>query len=85
MGINNILRDGVSTYYDTRFNYGDNLLDTAILDRLEVVRGAAGLMVGTGMPSAAINLIRKRPTRDFRGEVTLGTGSWDKWRTSLDL
>ncbi|MDE9568350.1 TonB-dependent siderophore receptor [Xenorhabdus bovienii] len=85
MGINNILRDGVSTYYDTRFNYGDNLLDTAILDRLEVVRGAAGLMVGAGMPSAAINLIRKRPTRDFRGEVTLGTGSWNKWRTSLDL
>ncbi|WP_408646871.1 TonB-dependent siderophore receptor [Xenorhabdus lircayensis] len=85
MTVRNMLRDGVPTFYDIRFNYGDNLLDTAILDRLEVVRGAAGLMVGPGTPSAAVNVIRKRPTRDFRGEVTLGGGSWDKWRTGLDL
>ncbi|MFS1537485.1 MAG: TonB-dependent siderophore receptor [Candidatus Phlomobacter fragariae] len=85
MRIKNILRDGVPTYYDTRFNYGDNLLDTILLDRVEVVRGAAGLIVGPGQPSAAINFIRKRPTRYFRGEVILGVGSWDKWRTGLDL
>ncbi|WP_443256059.1 TonB-dependent siderophore receptor [Xenorhabdus sp. PR6a] len=85
MTVKNMLRDGVPTFYDIRFNYGDNLLDTAIIDRLEVVRGAAGLMVGPGTPSAAVNVIRKRPTRDFRGEATLGGGSWDKWRTSLDL
>lgn len=85
MGVNNILRDGVVTYYDTRFNYGDNLLDTDLLDRIEVVRGAAGLMVGPGNPSAAINLIRKRPTHDFRGELFFGAGSWNKWRTGLDL
>lgn len=85
MRIKNILRDGVATYYDTRFNYGDNLLDTILFDRIEVVRGAAGLMVGPGQPSAVINLIRKRPTRDFRGEVMMAVGSWDKWRTGLDL
>ncbi|TDB49085.1 TonB-dependent siderophore receptor [Photorhabdus luminescens] len=85
MAINNILRDGVATYYDTRFNYGDNLLDADLFDRVEVVRGAAGLMVGPGNPSAAVNLIRKRPTRDFRGEFSAGAGSWDKWRTGLDL
>lgn len=85
MRIKNILRDGVATYYDTRFNYGDNLLDTILFDRIEVVRGAAGLMVGPGQPSAVINLIRKRPTRDFRGEVMMTVGSWDKWRTGLDL
>ncbi|HGJ5892115.1 MAG TPA: TonB-dependent siderophore receptor [Arsenophonus apicola] len=85
MRIKNILRDGVATYYDTRFNYGDNLLDTILFDRIEVVRGAAGLMVGPGQPSAVINLIRKRPTRDFRGEVIMAVGSWDKWRTGLDL
>uniref|UniRef100_UPI003016658D TonB-dependent siderophore receptor n=2 Tax=Xenorhabdus sp. Sc-CR9 TaxID=2584468 RepID=UPI003016658D len=85
MTVRNMLRDGVPTFYDIRFNYGDNLLDTAIIDRLEVVRGAAGLMVGPGTPSAAVNVIRKRPTNYFRGEVTLGGGSWDKWRTGLDL
>ncbi|WP_082203839.1 TonB-dependent siderophore receptor [Winslowiella iniecta] len=85
MGVNNILRDSVTTFYDTRFNYGDNLVDTVTLDRIEVLRGAAGLMVGPGNPSAAVNLVRKKPTRDFRGEVTAGVGSWDKWRTGLDL
>lgn len=85
MGVNNILQDGVATFYDTRFNYGDNIGDTDVLDRIEVVRGAAGLMVGPGNPSAAINLIRKRPTSEFRGEVSAGIGSWDKHRLGLDL
>ncbi|MDX7988366.1 TonB-dependent siderophore receptor [Xenorhabdus sp. 12] len=85
ISVRNMLRDGVPTFYDTRFNYGDNLLDTFIIDRLEVVRGAAGLMVGPGTPSAAVNVIRKRPTSDFRGEAILGGGSWDKWRTGIDL
>ncbi|MCC8378241.1 TonB-dependent siderophore receptor [Xenorhabdus sp. PB30.3] len=85
MTVRNMLRDGVPTFYDIRFNYGDNLMDTIMFDRLEVVRGAAGLMVGPGTPSAAVNVIRKRPTKEFRGEVTLEGGSWDKWRTGLDL
>ncbi|PKH22763.1 TonB-dependent siderophore receptor [Enterobacterales bacterium CwR94] len=85
MAVNNILRDSVTTFYDTRFNYGDNLVDTVTLDRIEVLRGAAGLMVGPGNPSAAVNLVRKKPTRDFRGEVFAGYGSWDAWRTGLDL
>ncbi|PHM29813.1 TonB-dependent siderophore receptor [Xenorhabdus budapestensis] len=85
MTVRNMLRDGVPTFYDIRFNYGDNLMDTVMFDRLEVVRGAAGLMVGPGTPSAAVNVIRKRPTSDFRGEITLEGGSWDKWRTGLDL
>jgi outer membrane receptor for ferric coprogen and ferric-rhodotorulic acid len=37
-------------------------IDTAIYDRVEVVRGANGLMAGAGNPSATVNLIRKRPT-----------------------
>ncbi len=85
MSVNNIMRDGVATFYDTRFNYGDNTLDTDMFDRIEVVRGAAGLMTGPGNPSAVINLVRKRPTQDFRGSVSASAGSWDKWRTTLDL
>ncbi|SIP74514.1 FhuE receptor (Outer-membrane receptor for ferric iron uptake) [Xenorhabdus innexi] len=85
MAVRNMLRDGVPTFYDIRFNYGDNLMDTIMFDRLEVVRGAAGLMVGPGTPSAAVNVIRKRPTSEFRGEVTLEGGFWNKWRTGLDL
>lgn len=64
---------------------GDFLADTAIYDRVEVVRGAAGLLSGAGNPSAAINLVRKRPTRTFQGSTSLSAGSWDKYRAETDL
>jgi iron complex outermembrane receptor protein/outer membrane receptor for ferric coprogen and ferric-rhodotorulic acid len=57
----------------------------AIYDRVEIVRGANGLLQGTGNPSAAINLVRKRPTRDFRLSAELGAGSWDNYRAQLDV
>ena len=37
--------------------------DMAIYDRVEIIRGATGLISGTGSPSAAVNLVRKRPGR----------------------
>lgn len=77
--------DGVATYYDTRFNYGDHLKDSVVIDHVEVLRGANGLMSGPGNPSATVNIIRKHPTEHFRGELTAGIGSEEKWRTSIDL
>ncbi|MGF1901012.1 TonB-dependent siderophore receptor [Aliivibrio sifiae] len=85
MDISTILYDGVPITYDTRFNYGDNLMDTAIYERIEVVRGANGLMIGAGEPSASINLIRKRPTHDFNANVSVGTGSWNLKRGVVDI
>ena len=53
-------------------------LDTYVYDKVEVIRGANGLLTGIGNPSGTINYIRKRPTNDtfFKTEVT--AGSWDK-------
>lgn len=82
--INKIQYDGMPTVEDNRFDT-DFLSDTSIYDRVEIVRGATGLLTGTGEPSAAINLIRKRPTRDFRGHVQASAGRWDNYRTDLDL
>ncbi|MES1946930.1 TonB-dependent siderophore receptor [Salinisphaera sp. C84B14] len=83
--VNTIIYDGVPVTYDNRFSYGDKALDTAIYDRIEVVRGANGLMQGAGTPSAALNLVRKRPRRDFAGELRLSTGSWSKKRAVVDV
>ena len=47
-------------------------------DRIEVIRGSAGMMTGTGEPSAAINMIRKRPGADLSATVAATIGSWDK-------
>lgn len=59
--------------------------DTAVLDRVEIVRGAGGMLRGSGNPSATVNLVRKRPTRDFRASAALTFGSWDRRRLEADL
>jgi outer membrane receptor for ferric coprogen and ferric-rhodotorulic acid len=59
--------------------------DMAIYDRVEVLKGATGLMTGNGNPGATINLIRKKPTRTFQGYTTLSAGSWNDYRGELDL
>lgn len=58
--------------------------DTAIYDRVEVLRGAAGLLVGAGEPGGAVNLVRKRPTADSKLTVQASAGSWDRYRLDLD-
>ena len=38
-----------------------------------------------GSLGATINLIRKKPTHEFKGHVELGAGSWDNYRSELDV
>ncbi|MNI22343.1 Ferripyoverdine receptor precursor [compost metagenome] len=54
-------------------------------ERIDIVRGANGLLGGTGDPSATINLIRKRPGTEFGGKAYATYGSWDKRRLGADL
>lgn len=72
---------GIPAIYDNL--YGD--IDTAIYDRIEVLRGANGLLSGTGNPSATVNLIRKRPTEEFQASADLSAGSWDRYRLQGDV
>ena len=86
LAIDNYQFDGMPT---TSFAFSQALphalADMAIYDRVEVVRGATGLMSGSGDPSGTVNLIRKRPTETFKGYVSGGLGSWDLYRTEVDV
>src|SRR5690606_18628388 len=58
----------------------------AMYDRVEIVRGANGLMTGAGDPSASLNLVRKRASsRDLRGSVEVSGGTWDTYGTLGDI
>ncbi|MEL0581125.1 ferric-rhodotorulic acid/ferric-coprogen receptor FhuE [Pectobacterium punjabense] len=84
--INNYLFDGIPTVVDDIWDFGDSGSDTAIYDRIEVVRGATGLMTGTGNPSAAVNMVRKHAdSREFKGSVSGSYGSWNNQRMVTDL
>ncbi|OOV96571.1 TonB-dependent siderophore receptor [Pseudomonas sp. MF6396] len=79
--IQNYEVDGVPT--TTRMdNYTQSM---AMYDRVEIVRGASGLISGMGSPSATINLIRKRPTYEGQASITGSAGTWDRYGSGFDV
>lgn len=80
--ITNLMFDGLPTTYNADWVA---TADLAPYDRVEVVRGATGMMQGAGNPSAAINMVRKRPTQVFQASITASAGSWDNYRSELDV
>ncbi|WP_430444513.1 MAG: TonB-dependent siderophore receptor [Pseudomonas piscis] len=85
MPITNFQYDGVNATYDGVYDYGTTSTDMATFDRVEIIKGATGLMTGSGDPSATVNLIRKRPTKEFKASVTGTVGSWDNYRSEGDI
>lgn len=81
--VSNFQLDGIGLPFATGDQIGN--LDTALYDRVEVLRGANGLMSSTGNPSATVNFVRKRPTPAFQASAALTTGSWDKRRLDADV
>ena len=59
--------------------------DTAIYERIEVVRGANGLMSGAGNPSATVNMVRRRPTDELQMSFSAIAGSWSSLRLESDV
>lgn len=60
-------------------------IDTAIYDRVEVIRGSNGLITGLGNPSGTINYVRKRPTNEFNGSTKFTVGEWNNRRAMIDI
>jgi len=84
--IDNLQIDGVPTTWDQPWSSGEVAGSLAIYDRVEVVRGATGLMTGAGNPSAAINLVRKRATsKELTGSAEIGIGCWNERRGMVDV
>ncbi len=59
-GITGFQIDGLNTDFVQQAAMGEYNANTAMFDHVEIVRGATGLMSGSGDPSANVNLIRKR-------------------------
>lgn len=84
--ITNVQRDGLPT--STASFGGSDMLgleDSAIYDRIEVTKGSTGLTSGSGNPSASINYVRKRPTADLTGAINVQAGSWNNYRSQIDV
>lgn len=88
--INNFQTDGTrsgNNYFSSdapiQNNFsGDEMAD---MDRVEILKGSAGLLQGDGQPTATVNMIRKKPTREFQAHIGAGAGSWSTYRTEVDV
>ncbi|MEZ5489109.1 MAG: TonB-dependent siderophore receptor [Gammaproteobacteria bacterium] len=60
-------------------------LDTAIYEKVEVLRGSNGLITGLGNPSGTINYVRKRPGNEFAANTSFTLGRWDEQRLVTDI
>ena len=80
--INNFQIDGMLN------TFGGSLktnTDSAIYERIEVVRGATGLTTGAGDPSGTINMVRKRPTDTMAMSAGITLGRWGNQRLEADI
>lgn len=78
--ISNYLIDGVAG-----LDFPGTTPDLAIYERVETLRGPAGLFSGAGSPAGSINLVRKRPGRDLSASMGLSAGSWQNYRVDADV
>ena len=54
-------------------------------DSVQLLRGPDGLFSGNGQPSGSVNLVRKKPLRDFQLKTTLSAGSWNNQLGEVDV
>ncbi|MFC4311160.1 TonB-dependent siderophore receptor [Steroidobacter flavus] len=60
------------------------LLDMAMYDHAEILRGADGMFNGYGDPGGVVNLTRKRPLDRDQVTLDMHVGSWNDYRVVVD-
>lgn len=84
--IDNLMYDGVPAVTNFDTDSIDETLDTALYERIEIVRGATGLMTGAGSPAASVNLVRKHAdSKVFAADAGLTVGRWSNRRFEGDV
>lgn len=64
---------------------GAEQFDLAVYDRVEVLRGPAGVLQGSGDLGGTVNVVTKKPRSQFGLNGNISTGSWDNHRGELDV
>lgn len=74
----NYLRDGLREPSQTTFDFSN-------IERVEVLKGPASVLFGRGLPGGTVNLITKQPLSDPFYTVDATIGSYDFYRSAVDL
>jgi outer-membrane receptor for ferric coprogen and ferric-rhodotorulic acid len=77
-----LMNDGIPAYSALS---GYQQPDLAVYERIEVLRGPAGVLNGTGDPGGVVNMVQKRAEQDFSLRASLSGGTWDQYRGTADV
>ena len=59
--------------------------DAANIERIEVLKGPAASLYGRGDPGGTVNIVTKKPQPEAFTTLQTSAGSWDRYRTAIDL
>lgn len=77
-----VMYDGVTSYNGMNPSHQ---FDLPLYERIEVLRGPAGVLRGVGEPGGVVNLVKKRPKDAFSLSWATSAGSWDTYRAEGDI
>jgi iron complex outermembrane recepter protein len=84
-----MMRGSQITAFRNGFNvampWGPLSEDMSMVEKVEFVKGPAGFMLANGEPSGFYNVVTKKPTGKEKGEVSMTMGSFETFRSTLDL
>lgn len=84
--IDNYQLDGVPITWTPGGDAGETQTDMALYERIEIVRGATGLLTGAGNPSASINLVGKHAdSKELTGVTSVGASRWNNYDAMADV
>ncbi|MFC3675592.1 TonB-dependent siderophore receptor [Ferrovibrio xuzhouensis] len=63
----------------------ETFLDLSNVERVEVLKGPASVLFGQGDPGGLVNIVTKKPQRDFGTSGSLEAGSFDYRRGEADV
>jgi iron complex outermembrane receptor protein len=79
---NGLFMDGSRIYSSAFYSWQ---IDPYMLERIEVLKGAASVLYGQTPPGGLINLQSKRPTADAKSEIGIQYGSFDRKQINADV
>lgn len=79
-----VLRSQPSDIRSDGFTVGSSGADLSAYERVEVVKGPSGFY-GQGSLGGFINMVRKKPQEEFDASLSVQLGSYNTYRTEMDV
>ncbi|MFT4242250.1 MAG: TonB-dependent siderophore receptor, partial [Acidovorax sp.] len=77
--------DGLQQYTEGYGWQTNTREDPYMLERVEVLRGPAGMLYGAGSTAGLVNMVSKRPLQEAQREVGVSLGSFNRRQVQADL